>query len=125
MRLGFFQRYAQFSKFPFRSLRPSCPLAPAFWPEIFSRHALIKGEGYVVSQSFITDYEKELKYVNRVSLVKPTSSGKLCFNKTLSFIYCFSLLLPPLFPLYFILLPLTFLGKHVRTVRTEVTPLSM
>ena len=76
------------------------------------------------------EYEKELKYVNRVSLVKPTSSGKLCFEKTLSFIYLFFSYCYLFFSLYFrsfyfILFPLTFLGKHLRTVRTEVTPLSM
>lgn len=43
-------------------------------------------------KAFFTDNEKELKYVNRVSLVKPTSSGKLCFKKTCHLLICFSLL---------------------------------
>ena len=66
--------------FPNHPSAPLGPLAPAFKPQIFSRHALIKGEGCVGSQSFFTDHENELKHVNRVSLVKPTSSGKLCFK---------------------------------------------
>ena len=81
-------------------------------------------------KAFLLTMKKKLKYVNRVSLVKPTSSDKLCFEKTLSFIYLFFLIVTSFFPFildhfYFILLPLTFLGKHLRTVRTEVTPLSM